>query len=195
MPNWKYIWYDIEERWDRLGLRDWINKNPKAVIGISIASVLIFLLIVITQLMPYRSPAIPQTSKAWFYDLNTGKLFVEDGDKIPPVKAPSGKLADGQPGGVRAHVFSYSSNPSESERFIGYLEKFTPEGKEIVSSFRKSEDKVTRELIKQLNRNRFVRRVDDDEWFSADSKEGRIILEQALLTNESGETAQYCLPR
>ena len=56
MPNWKYIWYDIEERWERLGLRKWINNNPKVIMGISIVAVSIFLLIMIAQLMPYRPP-------------------------------------------------------------------------------------------------------------------------------------------
>ena len=222
MPNWKYIWYDIQqwwarmlsrgfrfgvfgqdkylryklhERWERLGIRNWINKNPKIVIGVCVAAVFIFLVIVIAQLMPYSPPIISQTSKAWFYDLNTDKLFITDGDRIPPIQAPSGKLPDGQPGGVKAYVFSYSRDPSESERFIGYLEKYTPEGKKIVSSFRKSGDKVTEELIEQLNNNRFVRRLDDDHWFLVDSSEGRVILEQVSFINEMGQMPYYCPPK
>ena len=195
MPNWKYIWYDIEERWERLGLRSWINNNPKIVIGITVAAVFIFLLIVIAQLMPYRAPIISQTSKAWFYDLNTDKLFITDGDKVPPVKAPSGSFPDGQPAGVKACVLSYIREPNESERFIGYLEKYTPEGKKIISSFRKSGKNVTREVVSQLNKNRFVRRVDDERWFLADSDEGRVILEQVFLMNEAGQIPQYCSPK
>lgn len=222
MPNWKYIWYDIQQwwgrmisrgfkfpvfgqdkylrykiwdQWERLGIRNWINKNPKIVIGVSAAAVFMFLVIVIAQLMPYRPPIISQTSKAWFYDLNTDKLFITDGDRIPPIQAPSGQLPDGQPAGVKAYVFSYFHDPNESERFIGYLKKYTSEGKKIISSFRESGDKVTEELIKQLNNNRFVRRLDDDHWFLADSSEGRVILEQVSIINEMGQIPYYCPPK
>ena len=195
MPNWKYIWYDIEERWERLGLRKWINNNPKVIIGISIASMLIFLLIVISQLMPYKPPILSQPPKAWFYDLNTNKLFTAEGDKIPPIDAPSGPLPDEQPAGAKARVFSYVRDPNESERFIGYLEKYTPQGKEIIFSFRKSGNKVTKEMVLQLNRNRFIRKVDDDRWFLADSNEGRVILRSILFPNEKGLQPYYCPPK
>jgi len=195
MPNWKYIRYDIEERLERLDLRNRINNNPKIVIGISIASVSIFLLIVIARLMPYKPPIISESNKIWFYDLNTEKLFVADEDEIPPIDAPSGKFPDGQPAGVRAYVLTYFQDPNESERFIGYLEKYTPEGKKIIFSFQKSRDNVTKELVRQLNKNRFVRTPDDDRWFLTDSNEGRLILKQVSLINETGQIPRYCSPK
>lgn len=195
MPNWRYIWYDIEERWDRLGLRKWINDNPKIIIGISIATGVLFLLIVITSLIPHNPPIISDSQKTWFYDLNTKKLFVVDGDSIPPIDAPSGQLADGQPAGVKAYVFSYLKDPKESERFIGYLEKFTPEGKKMISSIRKSESNVTSQMVHQLNSNRFVRRPADSDWVAADSDEGRFILGQVSRVNESGQAPHYCSPK
>jgi len=191
----QYLRYKLLEKWERLALGKWINKNPKIVIGISIASVSIFLLIVIAQLMPYRPPAIPQTYKAWFYDLNTGKLFTAESREIPPIDAPSGKLPDGQLAGVKAYVLSYLREPNESERFIGYLEKYTPQGKEIIDSFRKSQKNVTNESVQRLNKNRFVRRLDDDHWFLANSNEGRVILEQVSRINEMGQIPHYCPPK
>ena len=176
-------------------MRKWIKENPKIVISVSAASVLMFLAIMIEQLMPYSLPIISQTSKAWFYDLNTDKLFITDGDRIPPIYAPSGTLPDGQPAGVKAYVFSYVHDSNASERFIGYLEKYTPEGKKIISSFRKSGDKVTEKLIKQLNHNRFVRSLDDDNWFLADSSQGRAILEQVSIKNEMGQIPYSCSPK
>lgn len=195
MPNWKYIRYDIEERWERLGLRNWINNNPKIVTAISAAAVFIFLLIVISQLIPYKPLIISQTPKAWFYDLNTDKLYITDGENIPPIEAPSGELPDGRPAGVKAYVLSYFRDPNESERFIGYLEKFTPQGKKIISSLQKSSAKVNEELIKQINRNRLIRWPDDNQWFLADSKEGRAILEQTSRINEMGQIPYYYPPK
>jgi hypothetical protein len=194
MPNWKYIWWDIEERWERLGLRSWVNNNPKIILGISIVTVIIFLLIVIAQCMPYNPPAIPRTHKAWFYDLNTNKLFVADSDNIPPIDAPSGKLPDGQPAGVKAYVFSYIREPNESERFIGYLEKYTPQGKKIISLFRKSKNNVTKDMVLELNKNRFVCKP-SKQWFLADSNEGRVILKQVSRINEKGQIPNYYSPK
>jgi hypothetical protein len=198
MPNWKYIWWNIEDRWERLGLkniRNCANNNPKIVIGICIGAVLLLLLIVIAQLMPYRSPITLPPHKVWFYDLNTNELFVADGDKIPPIKAPSDKLVDGEPAGVKAHVLSYIRDPNESERFIGYLEKYTPEGKKLLSTVKKSGTGVTKEMIQELNKNRFVRTADDNRWFLADSDRGRAILEQVFRTNEKGERPHACIPK
>ncbi|MFA5293415.1 MAG: hypothetical protein WC496_10320 [Phycisphaerae bacterium] len=194
MPNWKYIWYDIEERLEKLGIRKWINNNPKIIIGISIVSAVIFLLIVITLLIP-SSPPIMQSHKAWFYDLNTNELFIRNDDRIPPIDAPSGKLPDGEPAGVKAYVFTYFSDPNDSELFIGFLEKYTPQGKEIISLLKNSKDNVTKEMIRQLNNNRFVRRLEDDSWFLADSNEGQAILEQASRANEKGKIPDYYPPK
>ncbi len=101
MRKWKYIRYDIEDRWRRLGLRKCIDNNPKIVVGISVAVIFIFLLTFIVRLMPYRPLIDLQNSKAWFYDLNTDELFIADGDEIAPIKAPSGDLSDGEPAGVK----------------------------------------------------------------------------------------------
>lgn len=191
----RHLRYKLREKWERLAIRKWVNENPRIIMGISIASVFIFLLIVIAQLMPYRPPILSYTFKAWFYDLNTDKLFVVGSDEIPPIDAPSGPFPDGQLAGVKAYVLSYVREPNESERFIGYLEKYTPQGKEIIYSFRKSQKNVTKESVRRLNQNRFVRRVADNRWFLADSNEGRAILENVLLPNEAGQIPIYYPPR
>jgi hypothetical protein len=187
MPNWRYIRYHIEERWERLELRNRINRNPKIVIGISMVTGILFLLIFITQVVSFKPPILSESQKVWFYDLNTEKLFLADWDRIPPIDTPSGRLPDGQPAGVKAYLLSDSENPKTPEQRIRYLEKFTPEGREIISSFQKSENIITEEMIQQLNRNRFVRRIADHDWYLADSREGRFILEQTSSMNESGE--------
>ncbi len=191
----RYKWYEIEEHLKRVRFKEWINSNPKTVIGLSIASGVLFLLIVITSLLPPGTVAVRVRDKAWFYDLNTHQLFVAGSGDVPPINAPSGALADGQPAGVRAYVFSYVNDPKESERFIGYLEKFTPEGQKMISTIRKSKSNVTRDVMRQLNRNRFVRRPSDTVWFPADSNDGRLLLEQFSRANESGLLPRDCLPK
>lgn len=190
----QYKWYAIEERLKSSPIRNQINGNPKFVIGLSAASSVLLLLIVITSLTASGPGVTREREKAWFYDLNTQQLFAAAGDDVPPIDAPSGALTDGQPAGVRAYVFSRVSEPNESERFIGYLEMFTPEGKEMISTIRKSGTKVTSDVIRQLNRNRLLRRPSDTNWFPADSNDGRVVLEQFSTTDGSKQTLFDCSP-
>jgi len=85
--------------------------------------------------------------------------------------------------------------PNESERFIGFLETFTSEAKKNKSKSAKSKDDSAAELIKQWGEGRLIRRVEDEQWFSANSDEGRAIIEEVFLPNEKGERARYCPPR
>jgi len=110
-----------------LVLREWLNRNPRIVVGVSIACLVVFLAVLIVQLLPERPERSEKYDKEWFYDLNTGKLFSAKEGLVPPIDAPSGRLPNGEAAGVRAFVFSYVSEPNESECFIGFLEK--PDGK------------------------------------------------------------------
>ena len=196
IPDW--LGYEIQERWERLqhrweqlAVRRWINKNPRIIIGVTCASVFVLLVIVIWQLMPGKHIKIEEYEKEWFYDLNTGELFTAKIGLIPPIEAPSGLLPNGEPAGVRAYVFSYSYEPSESERFIGFLEIPDP-------NFTESSPYLNRPEAKGAERwgqGRLIRRVDDEQWVPANSDEGQTILRELFLPNEDGEQAQYCPPK
>lgn len=188
LPDW--LRYEIQERWERLTVRKWINKNPRIIISITIASVLI-LLVVIGLSMPEKTVTmVKEYKKEWFYDLNTGKLFVAESDVVPPIDAPSGALPNGKPAGVRAYVFSYAYEPNETNRFIGFLEIPNPEvkkeGPEFISSGASG--------AKRWGQGRLIRRVDDEQWVPADSIEGQAILRELFLPDANGEVAHYCPP-
>jgi hypothetical protein len=197
IPDW--LGYEIREKWEGvvaklLGARGWLNRqNPKIIISIAVVTVLILLTTVIGLLSSDDAPKVKEYKKGWFYDLNTGKLFVAKSKLIPPIKAPSGPLENGKPAGVKAYVFSYKSEPNESERFIGFLEVFTPEARRNQTSAKSMDDSAA-ELIKQWGDGRLIRRVEDDQWYTANSNEGRAIIENAFNPNENGERARYCPP-
>ncbi len=84
----------------------------------------------------------------FFYDLNTGKLFVADALEIAPIEAPSGKpfaLPDGTeiPAGVRAFVYACGECDPKTRK-IGYLEMYTQEAKNLLLKARKQEEAVAR---------------------------------------------------
>lgn len=198
IPDW--LGYEIREKWEGLvvkliGVRSWLNRqNPKIIISITVVTVLILVTTVIGLLSSGEAPKVIEYKQAWFYDLNTGKLFVSKSKLIPPIEAPSGPLENGEPAGVKAYVFSYKHEPNESERFIGFLETFTPEAKRNQTTSANSSGGSTEELIKQWGEGRLIRRLEDEKWFAANSKEGRVIIENAFRPNESGEHARYCPP-
>jgi len=187
VPDW--VRYEIQQRWERLAinLRGWVNKNPRVVIGITIASVSILLIVVILLLIPDETVKVEEYEKDWFYDVNTGKLFVAKKDLVPPVESPWGPLADGVPAGVRAYVFSYKPDPNESERFIGFLEipdpNFNP-------------DSVNSQLkgAGLWGQGKLIRKVEDEQWYPANSAEGQAILIEFFQPNEEGEVAIYYPP-
>lgn len=198
IPDW--LGYEIREKWEGLvakllGARRWLNRqNPKIIIAITVVTVLILITTVIGLLSSEEAPKVIEYKKGWFYDLNTGKLFVAKSKLIPPIEAPSGPLENGEPAGVKAYVFSYKHEPNESERFIGFLETFTPEAKRNQTTSANPSGDNAAELIKQWGEGRLIRRIEDEKWFAANSREGRTIIENAFSPNEKGEHARYCPP-
>lgn len=176
--KWKYIRYDIEVYLKNLRLRELIDRNPKAVLGLTVISLLAFTFIVIGQLIPDSPKKHKQPDTVWFYDLNTNQLFTANRSKLPPIKAPSGPLPDGTPAGVRAYLFD-SNDPNRTEPVIGFLEKFSPEGKIAQKDYDPAKHNA------QLwAAGRFFLRLSDEKWVKADSLEGRKIYKNYYLDKE-----------
>lgn len=113
-------------------IKRWLNENPKhALAGAAgvCAVAILFLLVRSGGTPAYQPPA-----QFWFYDLNRTELFAADRTPLPPIAAPSGALPDGRPAGVQARVFT-CNGCGASDQFIGWLEMYTPEGKERASGF------------------------------------------------------------
>lgn len=191
IPDW--LRFEILHRWEKLAVRKWINKNPRIIISITVGSILV-LLVVVGLSLPKKTAVevreYREYRKAWFYDLNTAELFVARGDKVAPIEAPSGPLPNGEQAGVRAYVFSYVSEPNESERFIGFLEIAKPEiSKQEVELIESGSGGA-----EQWGRGGLIRRVSDKQWVPADSNEGKAILRELFLPNVNGQVAHYVPP-
>lgn len=206
LPDW--LRYEIRNQWERLAAklppaRRWINQNPRIIIAITAVSVFIFLPILIwfiCTLIPEKPlEEVGLSDKAWFYDLNTGQLFVGRDDQIPPIEAPSGPLRietptgplrNGGPAGVKAYVLSYVDEPNESERFIAFLETSVP--KAIMQRLESIKPKTNG--AKPWGYGKLIRRLKDKHWIPGDSDQGQAILEKAFRPNKTGESARYCPP-
>lgn len=204
LPDW--LRSEIRGQWERLGARvqsarRWTNRqNPRIIIAITAASVLLLIMVVIWMLRPEKTlEQVEESEKAWFYDLNTGQLFVGRDNQIPPIEAPSGPLRiesasgplrEGEPAGVKAYVYSYAPEPNESERFIGFLETSMPEA--IMEKLEATKPKAG--SAERWGYGKLVRRLKGKYWVPGDSDEGRTILKEAYLPDKTGESARYCPP-
>ena len=136
-------------------------------------------------------PQVVTIEREWYYDLNTGKLFIAEKGREPPIEAPSGPLGDGKPAGVRAYVLSYVYEPNESERFIAFIE--TTATPEVLAKLPKRRDDAS--AAKKWAKGKMIRKVDDKLWIPADSRLGQQILEEAFAPNKNGERPTYSAPR
>ncbi len=193
LPDW--LSYEIRHKaerfrdWcERLHLKDTINDNPKIVAGIAALSLLLLSTVLVLGSRNEADRYYPGGKRAWFYDLNTGTLFTASSKHIGPIQAPSGPLADGNPAGLRAHVYSYVPDPNETERFVGFLEKPDPRAKnKLLASY--SQD------FEAWARGRLIKRVEDSKWVVPTSREGRRIFDELTRPNAQGQTPMYDIPR
>lgn len=195
IPDW--LRYEIREKREWLAaklldVRRWINRqDPRIIMGITVFTVLAFIIVVISLFSGPEAPEIKEFEKAWYYDLNTGKLFVAKSGLVPPIEAPSGPLPDGRPAGVRAHVFTFAAEPNESERFIGFLETTDPNA-EFTGS---GPDEGRTGGFVSWGEGKLIRRVEDEKWVSGSSKEARAILNDVFAPNENAERPRSCIPK
>ncbi len=191
LPDW--LRYEIEHRWERLAVnaRRRINAHPGLIIGITATSVFVLLVTIVWLSWPEKIvEEVVESELAWFYDLNTGKLFTSRSELIGPVDAPSGPLPCGRPAGVRAYVFSYIDEPNESERFIGFLERPNLAAKN--NEFASIDSSLGG--AGQWGQGRLICRVGNERWFPADSEQGQAILSWVFVPNHAGERPYYCQP-
>jgi hypothetical protein len=62
----------------------------------------------------------------YYYDLNTDQVFVARVRDLPPIAVP-GAPTDAKPTGARAFVFACNDCNDPKDRYIGWIEVYTPE--------------------------------------------------------------------
>ena len=190
MPDFGYLKYEIKERWERLAIREWLSRSPKLVIGVSVVLVVGLIVFAIWLTLPKKVVEVENYEKEWFYDLKHQRLFVAK-KQLPPIEAPSGPLANEEPAGVRAYVFTYSNNPNTTDTFIGFLETTDPNVDK--STIGPVDLRVSGAEV--FSEGRLIRRIKDKKWVPANSEEGRAIMKETFRKNEQGKIPQYIAPK
>lgn len=132
---------------------------------------------------------------AYFYDLEQEKLFVAPRGSIPPISGIKGGVA----AGVRAIIISTTGNSADHEhRQIAYLEKYSPELKQLFDEVRQAraegrseEGRIDR---REVPANTLVRRLHEAEWHALNTSEGKKIASEWNTPGPDGRTPVVCSP-
>ena len=145
---------------------------------------------IVRGLIP-RAQVIPG---AYFFDLNTKKIFVVPANTRPPVSTPSG-LFENEPAGVRLYLFSCTPCPrfdgktlDEAKALgatVGWIERYTAEAKQLLESG----DRKSETLFEGLQ----MRAPSGDRWLSPSSREG-LAIREAISRLCAGLPGQACNP-
>ena len=120
------------------------------------------------------SPNKRPNGEIWFYDLKTHQLFTASDLSVPPIDTKSGPET-----GVRAYVCTCDADPKSTNRFIAYLEKFTPELKQVVGEDmkRRGGQPPNGMLLDRHPGGILVSSPEVEHWFPNDSDKGRRLVE------------------
>lgn len=162
-------------------VRDWVNSNQATVMTGAGVLALVAVAVMISQCRGGPQKNEWGVRQAYFYDATTKKVFIDDETKISPITSPDGNEA------YRAHLFT-CGNCTEEERFIGYLEMYPAEAKELIEN-----NRGTDEAEQAAYEQRMLAAAPKDggalQWVSALSDEGAQLL---AVKCESGALAKYC---
>ena len=111
------------------------NSQRPHVIKFVVAGICLSAAILLGITAQFRTTDRTQTLQAYFYDMNTGRVFAENSDLYAPIVAPSGDMYQGRPAGARAYIFTCdecgdyegmtTSDIDAAGGFIGYIEIYT----------------------------------------------------------------------
>jgi hypothetical protein len=146
----------IGEKWQIT--RTWIQENPAIVVVAAAIIMVISWGAIGCQLIGGSRPGRPSDRNLYYFDMNTGKIFLESAFEQPPVDAPSGKWEKDRPegvpvdsgAGVRVYIFTCGECPAVDEGmiaqdvekaggFIGYYERYDTEMLELLAKARSGE--------------------------------------------------------
>lgn len=144
------------------------------------------------------TPTGIEHEQVWYYDLNTQELFAASHRLVPPIEAPSGLTPDGELAGVRAYVFSCGDCGDPEQRYIGWVEKYTPEVRRAIryqTGIAGEDEAAGADLpAPRWDEGHLIRSVENGtDWVQALSRAGQAIQERAMQRCETGAPTQ-CYP-
>jgi hypothetical protein len=138
-----------------MGVREHLNRRPWIALGVALAGIGV---VVAWAYLPGRdtSPQAAERGRS-FITLDDGKTFTSsDSDESPPFTV-DGKTA------FRAYVYSCDGGKT---KFVGYLERYTSKGKQMVKQIREQQRAHAEppQLMLQTLHEIEIKRPGDTRW-------------------------------
>lgn len=176
-----------------------LDRKKTLLLAISLVTALAAALLLVNPLAKDRP--LPGTARSvYYYDLNTGDLFVADAGLIPPIDAPSGMLqgTTSTKAGVLAYVFTCGSC-SPQDRYVAWIEMYTPEAQQALSEQISKKTHPLANRIGSAPAASLVAQVNpaapgDVKWLGLNSQKGSSIVRQSARRCPNGSAAIPCLP-
>lgn len=138
-----------------------LRENSLAMAGVALITLGAAGGLLYVQLAPAAPVRVP--TERYFYD-EASKALIERDGVLAPFKVNE---SDGAANGVGVHVMSCGSCADESDRFIAYLEKYTPEAQARLAALgmRNYETPDSDDEANALQPGEvLVRRENDSQW-------------------------------
>lgn len=107
-----------------MGIRESLNQNPAVASGAVIGIVVLAMIFLVYNYAGNKTPGADGAAQAYFSDDDGKSYFPDDARKVTPFDH-NGKSA------VLCFVFSCDDSKT---KFVGYLQRYTPEGKKMRES-------------------------------------------------------------
>ena len=127
-----------------------------------------------------------RTVDVFFMDTADGSLFIDKSDQLPPITAPSGMQ------GVRAFVFACGDCGDEANRFVGWLETYTPEAKKAIETPAVGPEGGM-DNYEVIENGHLVASPKSKQWMMANSEQGFKIMD-SVLSQCPDQAPKPCFP-
>lgn len=172
-------------------LREWMNNNSAVVTVAAVLLLFVALFAIIKTNFTSRQARIVDV---YFFDLGAkvtnplDALYAAKGTEFPPIDSPSGQNM-----GVLAHVFG-CGDCSAANKFIGYLQTYTPDGKRKLLESQKSGADMEFDDSAYVLVATTEKPQDTKNWVLMVTEKGNKLMESATTKCPQGKTLVPCLP-
>lgn len=186
-----------------MSFRMWINQHA----GTASAIAVLLLVVALAVTLMFGRPERLGMPDRYFYDLNTGELFMVSTDALPPIETSSGPF-QGRPAGVQAHVYACGEcEPNltgatmddlrDSETYIAWFERYSDEVIEMLPrrerDLQRLSDDRRHQAYEMMDEGLLVS-PDARQWLRGNDEAGMQLIEDAVRRCEDGSYAEPCHP-
>ncbi len=163
-----------------MNIRGWMDENQNLVAVIAVV-VIILALIFSFYNCSGSSTGPGGSGMVYYYDITADEIFTAKAELIPPIQSPNDNEA------VRVHFYTCGSC-KESERFVGYYEKYTPEVKKKLEEAQGNEE---HEMYYEQESQGLLISLDAKKWYPMYAQQAEQALSNKLKCDE-GKKLRYC---